>query len=43
MKEYEELKGKCKDCYAGCSRLENPKFTGIERCEHYSEPPKKNN
>ena len=35
--KYPELKGKCKNCTLGCYRLEDPNFTGIYRCEYYTE------
>ena len=35
--KYPELKGKCKTCL-GCSRLENPYFTGINECEYARQP-----
>lgn len=31
------LTGKCKTCL-GCSRLENPLFTGVEECKYARQP-----
>lgn len=35
--KYPELKGKCKICELGCFRLEDENFTGIYRCEYFTE------
>lgn len=35
--KYPELKGKCKTC-GGCMLLENPNFTGTNKCEYADEP-----
>ena len=35
--KYPELKGKCKECELGCGRLANPEFTGVYRCEFFTE------
>lgn len=32
--KYPELKGICKECKYKCGRVENPLFTGVEKCEY---------
>lgn len=32
----ENIKGICKECKFGCGRLENPLFTGVDKCEYCS-------
>ncbi len=35
--KYPQLTGKCKECL-GCSRLENPLFTGVTQCKYSAQP-----
>ena len=35
--KYPQLTGKCKECL-GCSRLENPLFTGVKECKYSAQP-----
>ena len=35
--KYQELKGICKNCL-GCSKLENPYFTGVTKCKYSTQP-----
>lgn len=35
--KFPQLTGKCINCL-GCSRLENPLFTGVEECKYAREP-----
>ena len=37
--KFPPLTGKCINCL-GCSRLENPLFTGVEECKYTREPMK---
>lgn len=38
--KYPELKGKCKECYLKCFRVESPEFEGILRCDYFTEEEK---